>query len=320
MTDHLQTAHAEHHDAPIGSAGGFAVMRYGYMIKSPPLKRINQPTLCRWRRRYFILRKNKRLEYWSDSSQRELKGCVDLREVWQIEEDVDYRGQPTFCLSTHDRKYFFIAGDASDKRAWLTTIREVIGKSTSKSSSTPASIKDTSGTSRSFNTSSHRGHTNGRLSAEGDKPPPPRRFLGSNDFGGSVDYDSEEDEQTEDTFQMVLNPLREAVEQTDNEESNEFKATYNGDPIILRIVYPNLEMCSPETKRMIQYWPITALRGYSQDDTTFQIEAGRRCPGGEGFFKFALTDGGNVSASLASAEANHSIRRESMYGTVGRKF
>ncbi|GFY53348.1 protein daughter of sevenless [Trichonephila inaurata madagascariensis] len=111
------------------------VVHDGWLVKSPPEKRIVKP---KWRQRWFVLRHSGLLpgqfilEYFTDSSCKKLKGKIDLDQCEQIDAglpvDSKVAGyQYMFDIRTPKRTYYLIAETEADMNKWVECICSVCG-------------------------------------------------------------------------------------------------------------------------------------------------------------------------------------------------
>ncbi|CAL1275817.1 unnamed protein product [Larinioides sclopetarius] len=111
------------------------VVHDGWLVKSPPEKRIVKP---KWRVRWFVLRHSGLLpgqfilEYFTDSTCKKLKGKIDLDQCEQIDSGLPvYSKVPgyqfMFDIRTPKRTYYLIAETEADMNKWVECICSVCG-------------------------------------------------------------------------------------------------------------------------------------------------------------------------------------------------
>ncbi|XP_055385601.1 protein daughter of sevenless isoform X2 [Condylostylus longicornis] len=108
------------------------VLQEGWLIKSPPTKRILR---ARWRRRWFTLKQGEIpgqfcLEYYTDRNCRKLKGVIDLDQCEQVDSGLrlEHRKQKfqyMFDIKTPRRTYYLAADTENDMRDWVNCICQV---------------------------------------------------------------------------------------------------------------------------------------------------------------------------------------------------
>jgi hypothetical protein len=69
---------------------------------------------------------------------------------------------------------------------------------------------------------------------------------------------------------------------------------FKSEPHLLHVEYPDLRLFDATGKCKV-HWPLPLLRSYGQTGQEFLLEAGRRCPQGEGLYKFFVAF--NVNAA-----------------------
>ncbi|KAI6659034.1 GRB2-associated-binding protein 1-like [Oopsacas minuta] len=101
------------------------IIMSGFLIKSPPLKK--SIVKKRWHKRYFILRADKTLEYYTNSRKDNPIAIINLKDVQRIEVGLgnDKFGN-IFDLVILKRTYFFSAGNSDLMSKWVDQIRELI--------------------------------------------------------------------------------------------------------------------------------------------------------------------------------------------------
>lgn len=111
------------------------VVHEGYLVKSPPEKRILK---AKWRQRWFVLRHSGLLpgqfilEYFTDSTCKKLKGKIDLDQCEQVDAGVAFEGKKTnyqymFDIRTPKRTYYLVAETESTMNKWVDCICSVCG-------------------------------------------------------------------------------------------------------------------------------------------------------------------------------------------------
>ncbi len=80
--------------------------------------------------------------------------------------------------------------------------------------------------------------------------------------------------------------------------AHHFRVTHNSKTHWLWVDFPNLRLLDEAMRQTIHTWPLDTLRLYGQDRETFTIEAGRRCPSGEGVYSFFVNDPRNLRVFL----------------------
>lgn len=111
---------------------GREVYHEGWLIKSPPTKRIWR---ARWRRRWFTLKQGELpgqffLEYYTDRKCRKLKGIIDLDQCEQVDAGLRLDRQKEkyahmFDVKTPTRTYYLAADTEEDMRGWVNCICQV---------------------------------------------------------------------------------------------------------------------------------------------------------------------------------------------------
>ncbi|KAI6659033.1 GRB2-associated-binding protein 1-like [Oopsacas minuta] len=101
------------------------IIMSGFLIKSPPLKK--SIVKKRWHKRYFILRADKTLEYYTNSTQDNPIAIINLKDVQRIEIGLgnDKFGN-IFDLVTLRRTYFFSAGSSDIMQIWVDQIKGLL--------------------------------------------------------------------------------------------------------------------------------------------------------------------------------------------------
>ncbi|XP_065910013.1 uncharacterized protein [Dysidea avara] len=97
----------------------------GYLVKSPPLTKRG---MCRWQKRYFVLRANRFLEYYKSPSQANSipKGVIDLRECIRMEVGLQFRKmRHILSVQTYQRLYYFNAPNDLSMRQWADLVYKV---------------------------------------------------------------------------------------------------------------------------------------------------------------------------------------------------
>lgn len=111
------------------------VVHEGWLIKSPPTKRIWR---ARWRRRWFTLRHTGELpgqfflEYYTDRNCRKLKGTIDLDQCEQVDAGLLFEQRKSkypfmFDVKTPSRVYYLAAESEEEMNKWVDCICQVCG-------------------------------------------------------------------------------------------------------------------------------------------------------------------------------------------------
>ncbi|KAG8196653.1 hypothetical protein JTE90_006563 [Oedothorax gibbosus] len=111
------------------------VVHDGWLVKSPPEKRIVKP---KWHRRWFVLKHSGLLpgqfilEYFTDNSCRKLKGKIDLDQCEQIDAGLPVGSkiagyQHMFDIRTPKRTYYLLAETEAEMNKWVECICSVCG-------------------------------------------------------------------------------------------------------------------------------------------------------------------------------------------------
>ncbi|XP_026287392.1 GRB2-associated-binding protein 1 [Frankliniella occidentalis] len=114
---------------------GPEVVHEGWLIKSPPAKRIFR---ARWRKRWFVLRQSGELPgqyflcYYTDKSLRKLKGQIDLDECEQVDTGLQFENsknkyQHMFDVRTPKRIYYLAADTEDEMMKWVHNVCHVCG-------------------------------------------------------------------------------------------------------------------------------------------------------------------------------------------------
>ena len=99
----------------------------GFLIKSPPNNKTN--ILNRWRKRYFILRGDKTLEYYSSYKNKTPEAILKLEDVLRMDVGVksDNYGN-IFNIVQPKKTYYFSAGSAEIMWTWVREIKLMMPK------------------------------------------------------------------------------------------------------------------------------------------------------------------------------------------------
>eukprot|EP00049_Salpingoeca_infusionum_P025617 m.20718 g.20718 ORF g.20718 m.20718 type:complete len:577 (+) comp8195_c2_seq1:691-2421(+) len=213
----------------------------GYLIKSPPIQRVDQLSVRRWRQRYFVLYSNKRLEYWNDESRTTLKGQIDLGTCWGVKPNMKHKKyQYVFSISTEMREYFLVAGSEVTMMNWVKLLEEVM-----KSPARTASFY----VSRGLKIRSSS-------------------LLQRVEESSSSDEDEAEDELFRRNTVPSTRPSQSSIRlsQTDaiKMEPSVLRATFNGCPVVLHLCYPSFEVHDAATENMVMSAFIPQILSYQQ--------------------------------------------------------
>ncbi|KAJ1526379.1 hypothetical protein ONE63_009525 [Megalurothrips usitatus] len=117
---------------------GPEVVHEGWLIKSPPTKKIFRAVSKRWRRRWFVLRQSGELPgqyflcYYTDGTCRKLKGQIDLDECEQVDTGLQFESsknkyQHMFDVRTPKRIYYLAADTEDEMMKWVHNVCQVCG-------------------------------------------------------------------------------------------------------------------------------------------------------------------------------------------------
>ena len=75
-----------------------------------------------WRKRYFMLKSSKILEYYK-SENGEIKGVVNLEDCISVHSDLFHKKyKHVFDIQTRDRTYYLVAPSLEDMNTWVTAL------------------------------------------------------------------------------------------------------------------------------------------------------------------------------------------------------
>ena len=101
------------------------IIMSGFLIKSPPLKK--SIFKKRWHRRYFILRADKTLEYYTSSKRSQPIAVIQLEDAVRIEVGLgNEKFGNIFDVVMPKRTYFFSAGSSEIMWLWVEQIKKML--------------------------------------------------------------------------------------------------------------------------------------------------------------------------------------------------
>ena len=101
------------------------IIMSGFLIKSPPHNK--SIFKKRWHRRYFILRADRTLEYYTNSKTSEPIAVINLEDAVRIEVGIGSRKFGNiFDLVMLKRTYFFSAGSSEIMWLWVEQIKAML--------------------------------------------------------------------------------------------------------------------------------------------------------------------------------------------------
>ncbi|KAJ6220169.1 hypothetical protein RDWZM_005981 [Blomia tropicalis] len=132
---HQHHGHANHHSHHNGSHNSQHIVHSGWLMKSPPEKRLWK---TKWRRRWFVLKLSGQipgqyvLEYYMDENCKKLKGTIDLDQCEQVDAGLQLEIRKEnfefmFDLRTTKRVYYLVASSDEDMNKWVECICSVCG-------------------------------------------------------------------------------------------------------------------------------------------------------------------------------------------------
>ena len=82
-----------------------------------------------WQKRYFVLTKDKQLQYFkSERDRRPVKDPIDLRSVTCIEASLQHKSfKHVFSINTRSRIYYLVADSQEEMEKWVEKLCEVCG-------------------------------------------------------------------------------------------------------------------------------------------------------------------------------------------------
>ena len=105
------------------------IIMSGFLIKSPPIKK--SVFKKRWHKRYFILRANKTLEYYTNSRSSEPIAVINVEDAARIEVGLgSQKFGNIFDLVMPKRTYFFSAGSSEIMWLWVEQIKGMLSNQT----------------------------------------------------------------------------------------------------------------------------------------------------------------------------------------------
>lgn len=105
--------------------GGGEVIKKGWLVKSPPLE---GGGIKAWRKRYFMLRSSKILEYYKSADGALLKGVINLEDCKTVHSDLSHKKYKfVFDVETKDRIYYLVAQSAEEMKSWVDQLCHICG-------------------------------------------------------------------------------------------------------------------------------------------------------------------------------------------------
>ena len=88
-----------------------------------------QQSFLQWQKRFFILTRNKQLQYFkNEKDKRPVKDPIDLRSVTCIEASLQHKSfKHVFSINTKGRIYYLVADSQEEMEKWVEKLCEVCG-------------------------------------------------------------------------------------------------------------------------------------------------------------------------------------------------
>lgn len=89
---------------------------------------MNSAPMQRWRKRYFLVRSNKKMEYYEDDTLQDMKGVINLESCINLQSAVSYRKHKNVIrIDTMMRIYFMVSDSQKDMKEWVEVLSSLCG-------------------------------------------------------------------------------------------------------------------------------------------------------------------------------------------------